>query len=62
MYVDEAIIVPEGIEVDQLQGGSGSQGDMYRAFEDARNADIAKVVLSQTMTSDDASTGLDSTQ
>ena len=62
MYVDEAIIVPEGIEVDQLQGGSGSQGDIYRAFEDARNADIAKVVLGQTMTTDDATTGLGSTQ
>jgi phage gp29-like protein len=62
MYVDEAIIVPEGIDVDQLQGGTGTQSEAFRDFRAARNADISKVVLGQTMTTDDATTGLGSTQ
>lgn len=62
MYTDSAVIVPEGMSVDQLEGGSSGQASVYQEFENARNADISKVVLSQTMTSDDASTGLGSTQ
>lgn len=58
---DLGVVIPNTMEIDKfeaLRTGTGT----YEPFFDKMNAAIAKVVLSQTMTTDAASTGLGSTQ
>ena len=63
MTTDQGIIVPQGMEVDKFEAQrSGSGGGAYDAFTAKMDAAISKIVLSQTMTTDSASTGLGSTQ
>ena len=58
---DAGIIYPEGMEVDLLEASRAGTAD-YKELDARMDATIAKVVLSQTMTTDAASTGLGSTQ
>ena len=58
---DAGIIMPEGMDVDLLEAKRAGTAD-YKELDDRMDAAIAKVVLSQTMTTDAASTGLGSTQ
>lgn len=51
---DSAIVVPEGVAIDLIEAGKRSGGD-YAAFHDHMNEAISKIVLSQTMTSDNGS-------
>ncbi|MBF0096374.1 MAG: DUF935 family protein [Magnetococcales bacterium] len=50
---DSGIIVPEGMQIELIEASRGGQVH-YEAFIDRMNAAIAKVVLSQTMTTDAA--------
>lgn len=61
LVVDGALIHPEGLDVDLLEA-SRSGSAPYIDFHKVMDAAIAKIVLSQTMTTDSASTGLGSTQ
>lgn len=58
---DAGIIYPEGMDVDLLEAKRAGTAD-YKELDARMDATIAKVVLSQTMTTDAASTGLGSTQ
>lgn len=51
---DSALIHPEGMEVEYLQTAKSASLD-YQAFDRRMDAWIAKIVLSQTMTTDDGS-------
>ncbi len=50
---DSGIIVPEGMQIELIEASRGGQVH-YESFIDRMNAAIAKVVLSQTMTTDAA--------
>jgi len=56
-----AIVVPDGMTVEKFEA-SRSGSDPYTAFQNAMDAAISKVVLSQTMTSDATASGLGSNQ
>lgn len=51
---DTAILVPEGVEVSLLEAGRSGAGS-YEEMKDAMDAAISKIVLSQTMTTDNGS-------
>lgn len=51
---DTAILVPEGVEVELLEAAR-SAASSYEALTKAMDAAIAKIILSQTMTTDDGS-------
>jgi len=51
---DSAFIVPEGMEADYLQAGKSASAD-FEKFDRRLDAWISKIVLSQTMTTDDGS-------
>lgn len=51
---DSAIVIPEGAEVSLLEAARGGSGT-YEEMKDAMDAAIAKIVLSQTMTTDNGS-------
>lgn len=51
---DSAIILPEGMAVELIEAARSGTAD-YAALHDRMNAAITKVVLSQTMTTDDGS-------
>lgn len=52
--MDSALVVPEGTQAELLQAAKSSAGD-YATFYRLMDAAIAKVVLSQTMTTDNGS-------
>jgi len=54
LTTDSAVVFPEGVTVDILQAAKSAGGD-YDAFLRRMDGAIAKVVLSQTMTTDDGS-------
>lgn len=54
IQTDGAIAVPKGIEVDLLEAARAGTGD-YKTLHDTMDATIAKIVLGQTMTSDNGS-------
>lgn len=54
IQTDGAIAVPKGIEVDLLEAARSGTGD-YKTLHDTMDATIAKIVLGQTMTSDEGS-------
>jgi phage gp29-like protein len=51
---DTAILVPEGVEVDLLEAAR-SGATSYEELKNAMDSAIAKIILSQTMTTDDGS-------
>ncbi|MEO5346234.1 MAG: DUF935 domain-containing protein [Magnetococcus sp. YQC-9] len=53
IQTDSGIIVPEGMKVELIESSRGGQVS-YESFIDRMNAAIAKVTLSQTMTTDAA--------
>ncbi|MBF0182939.1 MAG: DUF935 family protein [Magnetococcales bacterium] len=53
IQTDSGIIIPEGMQIELLEAARGGQVH-YEGFIDRMNAAIAKVVLSQTMTTDAA--------
>ncbi|MEO5362846.1 MAG: DUF935 domain-containing protein [Magnetococcus sp. DMHC-8] len=53
IQTDSGIIVPEGMQIELIEAARGGQVH-YEGFVDRMNAAIAKVVLSQTMTTDAA--------
>ncbi|MEO5339142.1 MAG: DUF935 domain-containing protein [Magnetococcus sp. MYC-9] len=53
IQTDSGIIVPEGMRIELIEAARGGQVH-YEAFVDRMNAAIAKVVLSQTLTTDAA--------
>jgi phage gp29-like protein len=55
------IVIPKGVELELLQSMKDSGGD-YDRFIARMDASIAKIVLTQTMTTDAAATGLGSNQ
>ena len=54
LTTDSAVVFPEGMTIDVLQAAQSAGGD-YDAFLNRMDAAIAKIVLSQTMTTDDGS-------
>lgn len=52
--MDSALVIPEGTQAELLQAAKSSAGD-YATFYRLMDAAIAKVVLSQTMTTDNGS-------
>lgn len=54
IHTDSGIVVPEGMTIDLLEAGRAASAD-YQKFHDTMDAAIAKVVLSQTMTTDNGS-------
>ena len=48
------LVIPEGVTVDLIESARNSDGN-YNIFVDKMDSSIAKVVLSQTMTTDDGS-------
>lgn len=54
MANDSAIVIPEGMTAELLQAAK-SAGMDYRAFHEFMEGMVAKIVLSQTMTTDDGS-------
>lgn len=55
------IVIPKGVELELLQSTKDSGGD-YDKFIARTDGQIAKIILTQTMTTDAANTGLGSTQ
>lgn len=53
IQTDSGIIVPEGMQIELIEASRGGQVH-YEGFMDRMNAAIAKVVLSQTLTTDAA--------
>ena len=53
IQTDSGIIVPEGMDIELIEAARGG-GSHYEGFLDRMNAAIAKVVLSQTLTTDAA--------
>lgn len=51
---DSGIVIPDGMMIELLEGTRGGSAS-YQQMYDAMNAAISKVVLSQTMTTDDGS-------
>lgn len=51
---ETSVVIPEAMEITLLEAARSGAGD-YQAMHDAMNAAISKVVLSQTMTTDDGS-------
>jgi hypothetical protein len=51
---DAAVMVPEGVEIDLIEAARSGQAD-YGGLCDRMDAAIAKIVLSQTMTTDNGS-------
>lgn len=49
---DSAVVIPDGIEIELLQATSGGGSGSHEEFKKAMDASIAKIVLSQTMTSE----------
>lgn len=54
MQTDSAVLVPDGVVADLLQAQRSGSSD-YASFREVMDAAIAKIVLSQTMTTDDGS-------
>ena len=52
---EAGIIIPEGMDIELLTAQTGSSRLDYRALHDTMDAAISKIVLSQTMTTDDGS-------
>jgi phage gp29-like protein len=52
---EAGIIIPEGMDIELLSAQGGSSRLDYRALHDTMDAAISKIVLSQTMTTDDGS-------
>ena len=52
---EAGIIIPEGMDIELLTAQAGSSRLDYRALHDTMDAAISKIVLSQTMTTDDGS-------
>jgi len=52
---EAGIIIPEGMEIDLLSAPGGSSTLNYKDLHDTMDAAISKIVLSQTMTTDDGS-------
>jgi len=52
---EAGIIIPEGMDIELLTAQGGSSRLDYRALHDTMDAAISKIVLSQTMTTDDGS-------
>jgi len=52
--MDSALVVPEGTQAELMEASARSGGD-YQQFYQELNAAISKIVLSQTMTTDDGS-------
>lgn len=61
LQTDAGLIYPEGMAVELLESKRSATGD-YASHEQRMDAAISKVVLSQTMTTDAANTGLGSSQ
>jgi phage gp29-like protein len=55
MTTDQGVIIPEGMEIEKYEAGRGSSQSGYGSLHDDMNAAISKVILSQTMTTDDGS-------
>lgn len=51
---DAAVVIPDGAEIDLLEAARSGAAD-YQGLHDTMNAAISKVVLSQTMTTDNGS-------
>lgn len=51
---DSAVVVPEGVEVELMEAARNSGGDFAKFYE-LLNEAIAKIILTQTMTTDDGS-------
>jgi len=54
IQVDGAVIIPEGVEIELLEAVRGGTSD-YDTLQDRMNSAISKIILSQTMTTDDGS-------
>lgn len=54
VQTDSGIIIPEGMSIEFLEAARGGTVD-YATFHDRQESAIAKVILSQTMTTDDGS-------
>lgn len=54
LVTDTAILVPDGVEVELLEAAR-SGASSYEAMKDAMDGAISKIILSQTMTTDDGS-------
>lgn len=52
---EAGIVIPEGMDIELLSAPAGAATLDYRALHDTMDAAIAKIVLSQTMTTDDGS-------
>ncbi|MET4128389.1 DUF935 family protein [Roseovarius sp. MBR-6] len=52
---EAGIIIPEGMDIELLSAPSGASTLDYKALHDTMDAAISKIVLSQTMTTDDGS-------
>lgn len=54
IQVDGAVIIPEGVEIELLEAVRGGASD-YDTLQERMNLAISKIVLSQTMTTDNGS-------
>ncbi|MGB0919868.1 MAG: phage portal protein family protein [Alphaproteobacteria bacterium] len=54
IQTDSGIIVPEGMKIDLIEAARGGHGD-YEALYERMDRAISKVILSQTMTTDEGS-------
>lgn len=54
LMVDAGVILPEGMQVELLEAKRSGTAD-YSAFNEVMNAAISKIVVGQTMTTDDGS-------
>jgi len=54
MTFDSAVVIPEGVDAQLLEASTRTGGD-YQQFYQEMNGAISKIILSQTMTTDDGS-------
>ena len=54
IQVDSGVLIPEGIEINLIEAARSGAAD-YESLQDAMNAAISKIILSQTMTTDSGS-------
>ena len=54
IQVDSGVLIPEGIEITLIEAARSGTAD-YQSLQDAMNAAISKIILSQTMTTDNGS-------
>ena len=54
IQVDGAVIIPEGVEIELLEAVRGGASD-YDTLQERMNTAISKIILSQTMTTDNGS-------